>query len=95
MDIMTVEKMSSIEVANMDITYWSFVHPERGEGIRENWVDWWDHFNRVHKNMVQHPSNNISIYHSNASYKFHFKYMVYDPGNNKSIVRLYVKESML
>ena len=52
----------------MDITYWSFVHPERGEGIRENWVDWWDHFNRVHKNMVQHQRNNISIYHSNASF---------------------------
>ena len=45
LDIMTREKLSSIYVANMDITYWS---------VRSS-------SERVYDNLVQDPSNDISI----------------------------------
>ena len=68
-DILTGENSSSIKVANMELVYWS-VHSSRRRGgneVRE--VDGVivflanckNNFITVHENLVQHPSNYISI----------------------------------
>ena len=63
MDILTGE----IWLANMDLNYWSIVHPEGGDRVKG--VDGGIiilasceyYFIRVHKNLVQHSSNITSI----------------------------------
>ena len=42
MDIMAGEKLSSIEVAYIDILYWLVRYPVSGEGVKG--VDRWDRY---------------------------------------------------
>ena len=62
---MTVENLSSIWVANMDIPYWlvhSYSRWGGGKGLDRNIVILASceyRFLRVPENLVQHPSNNI------------------------------------
>ena len=64
-DILTGENLSSIQVANMDIFYWSVRSFSRRGGNGIGNVVSLDscrfHVNRIHENLVQHPSNIISI----------------------------------
>ena len=69
-DILTVENLSLIQVANMDLIYWSVRLCSRrgGEGKR-GWMggnvmlaSQEYHIIRVYENLVQHPSNHISIF---------------------------------
>ena len=62
-----MEKMSSVEVANIDLMYWSVRSCSRrgGDGIKV-WMGGIVilasseyHFIRVHEKIVQHQSNNI------------------------------------
>ena len=67
------ENLSSIKFANMDLIYRSVHKFSRRRGDMEKGVYGWYRyficlydFIRVHENMVQHPSNNISIYRGDA-----------------------------
>ena len=60
MDIQTEEKFSLIQLANMELFYWSI----------RTWGKWGGivilassehHFIREHENLFSHPSNNVSI----------------------------------
>ena len=61
--------MGKIYVANMDLIYWSVRSSSRIRGDRVKDVgivilaSCEYHFIRVYENLVQHPSNNISIVH--------------------------------
>ena len=67
-DILTGENLASIQLANMDLIYWT-VRLFSWDGIGVKGVEggivilasWELHFIRVHENLVQHPCNNISI----------------------------------
>ena len=61
------ENLQLIQLANTELVYCSLVNLVEGE-----WVDWGVggmvilasyefHFIRIHENMMQHPSNNISV----------------------------------
>ena len=69
MDILTAKNLSSIQLANMILIYWSVSSSSRkgrdgvkavhGGGI--NILASCEYHCRLHVNLVQHPSNNISI----------------------------------
>ncbi len=60
-DILTGENLSIFKVANMDLLYWS-VRSSKGFDVGIVFLASCEyHFIRVHENMIQHPSNNISI----------------------------------
>ena len=69
MDILTEKNLSSILLANMDLTYWSVYSSSRigGYGIKGVEVgivilaSCEYNFIRVHENLAQYPSNNILI----------------------------------
>ena len=61
MDILTAENLSSIEVANRDLIYWSVRSSSRrgGDGIKGVIIILASckyHFIKVHENLVQHLS---------------------------------------
>ena len=70
MDILTGGNLSSINLAIMDLIYWSVGSSSRKGGDRLKGVDgvfvslasYEHYFIGVDKNLEQHPSNNISIY---------------------------------
>ena len=55
MDILKGENFSSIEVANMDLNYWSFCLSSRKGGVGVMDLELRYHF---FSQLVQHPSNN-------------------------------------
>ena len=79
MDILTVENLSSIKVANIDLINWSVRLSSRKEldELKRGWIlgvvisaSCEFYFIRVHKNLVQHPINNKSINSSEATLEF-------------------------
>ena len=75
-DILTGGNLSSIYVANMDLINWSVRSSSRrgGDGVKVGVVilaSFEFYFSRVNENLLQHPSNYISIiahYNINNTY---------------------------
>ena len=56
-----IDNLQSFQLANIELIYWTVRSSSRKgwDGIKG--VDGGYHFIRVHENLVQHPTNNISI----------------------------------
>ena len=66
MDILTGENLSSVQLPNMELIYCSVRSSSRrgADGVKRGnviLVSCKHQINRVHENLVQHPSNNIWI----------------------------------
>ena len=66
MDILTGKNLS-ISVGSIDLIHWSVCSSSRRDGVK-GWMEYKViiasyeyHFIRVHENLVQHSSNNMSI----------------------------------
>ena len=62
----------------MDLIYWSVFHQVGGEGMGKGneggfviLASCKHHFFRVHENLVQHPSNNISLVKEHVQLQFY------------------------